>query len=60
MQVAAVVVIYRGCLDVVEVYSTPGKAHKRYEELLKEYDLTEKRMGESDYHIVFEPKLKIF
>ena len=57
MKVATVVLVYRGCLDSVEVFSTTGKAHKRYEELLKEYDLGEDKTRGSDYSLVLEPEL---
>jgi|GEM_PF-6109556 len=57
MKVAVVVQVYRGCLDSVEVFLTTGKARKRYEELLKEYGLTEENMADSDYCINLEPEL---
>ena len=57
MKVAAVVLVYRGCLDSVEVFSSTGKARKRYEELLKEYDLGEDKTRGSDYTVVLEPEL---
>ena len=57
MKIAAVVVVYKGCLDGVEVFSSTGKARKRYEEILKEYDLTEENMGISEYDIVLEPEI---
>lgn len=59
MKVAAVVVIYKGCFDSLEVFSTTDKAHKRYEELLKEYNLGEDKMRGSDYSVVLEPELLV-
>ena len=59
MKVAAVVVIYRGCFDCLEVFSTTGKARKRYEEILKEYDLGEDKMRGSDYSVALEPELLV-
>ena len=57
MKIAAVAVVYKGCLDWVEVFSSTGKARKRYEEILKEYNLTEENMGISEYDIVLEPEI---
>jgi len=57
MKVAAVVVIYKGCFDCLEVFSTTGKAHKRYEELLKEYDLGGDKTRGSDYSVALESEL---
>lgn len=57
MKVAAVVVIYRGCFDWMEVFSTTGKARKRYREILEDYNLGEDKMRGSDYSVVLEPEL---
>lgn len=57
MKVAAVVVLYRGCLERVEVFSTTGKARKRHEGILKEYDLGEDRTRGSDYSVALETEL---
>ena len=57
MKVAAVVVIYKGCFDCLEVFSTTGKARKRYEEILKEYDLGEDKTRGSDYSVALESEL---
>ena len=59
MKVAAVVILYRGCLDSLEVFSTTGKARKRYEEILKEYDLGEDKTRGSDYSVALEPELLV-
>ena len=59
MKVAAVVVIYKGCFDCLEVFSTTGKADKRYKELLKEYNLGEDKTRGSDYSVALEPELII-
>lgn len=60
MKVAAVVVVYRGCLDSMQVFSETGKARKRYEEVLKEYDLTPETLAESDYDITLEAELLVY
>ena len=60
MKVAAVVVVYRGLLDSVQVFSDTGKARRRYEELLKEYDLGEDGTRGSDYHITLEAELLVY
>ena len=57
MKVAAVVTLYRGCLDSLEVFSTTGEARKRYREILKEYDLGEDKTRGSDYSVVLEPEV---
>ena len=57
MKVAAVIVIYKGCFDCLEVFSTTGKARKRYEEILKEYGLGEDKTRGSDYSIALESEL---
>ena len=59
MKIAAVVVIYRGCFDSLEVFSTTGKAHRRYLEILKEYNLGEDKTRGSDYTVVLEPELLV-
>jgi len=60
MKVAAIIVVYRGCLDSVQVFLEAGKARKRYEEILKGYDLTGKNMAESDYDITLETDLLVY
>jgi len=55
----AIVTVYRGLLESVELYADEDKAQKRYEEILKEKDLTEGDLGESDYDIQLETDLKI-
>lgn len=57
MKIAAVVVIWRGCFDSLEVFSTTGKARQRYEEILKEYNLGEDKTRGSDYSVALEPEL---
>ena len=59
MKVAAVVVLYRGYLDCLEVFSTTDKARKRYRELLVEYDLGEDKTRGSHYRVMLEPKIII-
>jgi len=59
VKVAAVMVIYRGCFDSLEIFSTTGKARKRYKDILKEYDLGEDKTRGSDYSIVLEPELLV-
>ena len=60
MKVAAVVVVYRGLLESVQVFSDTGKARKRYEELLKEYDLGEDGTRGSNYSVALEPELLVY
>jgi len=55
----AIVTIYRGLLESVELYADEDKAQERYEEILKEKDLTEGDLGESDYDIQLETGLKL-
>ena len=55
----AIVTVYRGLLESVELYADEDKARERYEEILKEKDLTEGDLGESDYDIQLETDLKI-
>ena len=59
MKIAAVIVIYRGCFDSLEVFSTTRKAYDRYEELLKEYNLGEDKIRGSDYSVALEPELLV-
>ena len=60
MKVAAVVIVYRGLLDSVQVFSSTGKARQRYEELVKEYDLDENGRGDSDYDVTLEKDLFVY
>lgn len=60
MKVAAVVILYKGLLDSVQVFSDTGKARKRYEELLKEYDLGEDKTRGSDYSVSLEKDLLVY
>lgn len=60
MKVAAVIVVYRGCLDSVQVFSETSEARSRYEEKLEEYDLTEAEMAESAYDITLETELFVY
>jgi len=60
MKVAAVVVLYGGLLDSVQVFSDTGKARKRYEELLKEYELDENGRGDSNYDVTLEKDLLVY
>lgn len=55
----AIVTVYRGCLESVELWADENKAEKRYQEILGEKDLTEGDLGESDYDIQLETDLKI-
>lgn len=57
MKVAAVVVLYGGCFDRLEVFLTTGKARKRYKEIMKEYDLGEDKTRGSDYSVALETEL---
>ncbi len=57
---ATVVVVYKGLLDSVQVFSSTGKARKRYEELLKEYNLGEDKTRESDYSVALESELLVY
>ena len=59
MKVAAVVVVYQGLLDYIEVYSSTGKAHRRFLELSKEYGLTEDNGAHSDYQVTLDPELLV-
>lgn len=60
MKVAAVVVVYRGCLDSVQVFRGPFLARKRYKEILKEHSLTEDELSSSDYDITLETDLLVY
>lgn len=57
--IVLVAVFYEGLLDCFEVFSSRVKARKRYREILKEYDLTEKSMEKSDYRILLEPEIPV-
>jgi len=60
MKVAAVVVVYRGLLESVQIFLDADKARKRYEELLKEYNLDENGRGDSDYDVTLEKDLLVY
>lgn len=60
MKVAAVVVLYGGLLDSVQVFSNTDKARKRYEELLKEHNLDENGRGDSEYDVTLEKDLLVY
>jgi len=60
MKVAAVVILYQGCFNSLEVFSTTGKARKRYEELLEEYDLGEDKTRGSEYSVALESELLVY
>ncbi len=60
MKVAAVVVVYRGCFNRLEVFSTTGKASKKYKELVKEYDLGEDGIRGSDWSVSLEKDLLVY
>jgi len=55
----AIVKVYRGCLDSIELFADEEKAKKRYEKILEEYDLTKDTMADSDYDIQLETNLKL-
>lgn len=55
----AIVKVYRGCLDSIELYADEEKAKKRYEKILEAYDLTKDSMADSDYDIQLETNLKL-
>lgn len=60
MKVAAVIKVYRGCLESIQIFSEPDKACKRYAEILKEYNLSEENIAESDYDITLETELLVY
>lgn len=60
MKVAAVIVVYRGCLESVQVFQDIEKAHQGYKEILKEYNLTENGISSSDYDISLEADLLVY
>ena len=60
MKVAAVIVVYRGCFESVQVFLDTGKARKRYDEILKEYSLTEENMADRDYCVSLETDLLVY
>lgn len=60
MKVATVIVVWRGCLESVQVFLDIEKARKRYGKILKEHDLTEENMSESDYDITLETDLFVY
>ncbi|GAH68682.1 unnamed protein product [marine sediment metagenome] len=60
MKVAAVIVVYRGCLESVQVFLDTGKARKRYEKVLEEKGTSEADMSYSDYDITLETDLLVY
>ncbi|MBA7601154.1 hypothetical protein ES703_08221 [subsurface metagenome] len=60
MKVAAVIVVYRGCLESVQVFRDTGKARKRYEKVLEEKGTNEADMSCSDYDITLETDLLVY
>jgi len=60
VKVAAVVVVYRGLLESVQVFSDTGKARKRYDELVKKYDLGEDGTRGSIYSVSLESELLVY
>jgi len=60
VKVAAVVVVYRGLLESVQVFSDTGKARKRYDELVKKYDLSEDGTRGSIYSVSLESELLVY
>jgi len=60
MRVAAVVIVYKGLLNSVQVFWDTDKARQRYKELLKEYDLSEDETRESDYSVSLEKDLLVY
>ncbi len=60
MKVATVVVVYRGLLESVQVFSDTGKARKRYEKVLEEKGTNEADMAYSDYDISLEKDLLVY
>jgi len=59
MKVAAVVVLYGGLLDSVQIFSSTGKARKTYKDWLKKYELDENGRGDSDYDVTLEKDLLV-
>jgi len=59
MKVAVVVVVYRGLLESVQVFSDPLTARGKYEEVLEEHGQEKDSSGDSTYNITLEKDLLV-